>query len=458
VKKFVALVLFFSIIAVLQLSAQRGLADFQLKGRVREVSQSSCYPDSDASYLYIFSPEGLIREEKTVFSNNDYNRFLYAYDGEGRLLEKSTFYDSLNPANIEQHSYLDDGGLETRFFALDNNNDQYLTLEIIINSKGEVSRQKSYSAPRKLSSEFSMVIEGDEKIHRITNYDYKGKRNIFTEVRYSTDGKLLSQLQRQFQASNMWWWSYEYDSGGRIDRVVFIHKIDGKTVKDNSWTYTYDGDAENPISVIKADGEKMVLESRRFFYNGDVPAREEVDVYEPERGELSFSRLYIYDEKGKIVRMEYRFHPAESVFTRENSYAAGGETARSFLFNDAGFPLEGTVQEFNSKGLALKKETIGRYPQIETFEYDSEGRQIVSALLDGEGGVLSKTEWIYNGEFLIEERYYGNAGQLQRSTRHERVYDDYGNWTVWKTYFTNNLGEEYDRLQKHLIRTISYYP
>ncbi|NLJ46566.1 MAG: hypothetical protein GX430_08390 [Treponema sp.] len=190
-------------------------------------------------------------------------------------------------------------------------------------------------------------------------------------------------------------------------------------ILDRTVSYTYD-------SALKLLLEKRVQEPSRaeptersvYEYSGTVPTSVSLFDYE---GKLRTRTEFKVDASGRVIQetvADSKGNPQSSV--RYEYDASGLRTSRR-VYNGAGALLAISEYSYTAGRLAvviLKDSAEGPAGRVE-HEYDSAGRLVLRITFDPAGAVAQRERFVYDGDFLAEERLERGDGRVER----RRVYE-----------------------------------
>jgi hypothetical protein len=432
---------------------------YGFSGPVRKAVLLVEIPEGGRSTEWEFSEDGYIVSHRQNYGDGAYNEKVYSYDSRNRLTEFAEYRSSHSPRLKKEYRYKFDGSSEIRIFSWNYNTGLYLQRVSAYDSEGERVSEIQYTPAETTLWEYFVADDVAGKREEYHHYDYDGNKTYYQIRRYDSRGMIISQEQRSTSLyTGNWKWEYHYDQLGRIDRISFIHtNLDG--TQKAYWDYAYTGNRMQPDEVVKTGGSRNLLEHRYFFYDGTFLYREKADIFHFKSGEALFNWEYSYDEHGNTLQSVYTFHPAPFSFIKDEEFSADSVITESALYNDAGFEVEGLSRRYNPDNQLMSEETRGRNYERKVYEYDESGRMLSLKVFNQEGQVRSAVTHRYDEEGRETATHrYGPGHQLRNATIINYVYDDYGNWTEARTYYTDNIKEEYERLQRVEKRDIGYFP
>lgn len=270
------------------------------------------------------------------------------HGGEGRyVITRYTCYDAQGNVSSKGEYRLDKNGCFTGLDRYDKDGNLEYTVEMVCDSKGNVTEQKAYT------------VENGEKI-----FDEWSKRD------FHENGKPLETRELNEDGSLKFRNTYSYDADGNMTEWCYYNE-DGK-ITDRSLT-TYDEKGERLTErYLDEDGKERSLYEYENQYDADGHLIKATVYYssawssEPHR--LNSWTDYSYDADGRLTQTtEYDAdgerdqvikYDAEGNITEQTSYDNGRETWR-------------TVSEYDSHGNIVKETEYyrGELEEVYVIEY-----------------------------------------------------------------------------------------
>ncbi|MBR5313995.1 MAG: hypothetical protein IKU45_01120 [Clostridia bacterium] len=174
------------------------------------------------------------------------------------------------------------------------------------------------------------------------------------------------------------------------------------------------------IEEIVKNGSNTVIEYT-FNDKGQVLSRIKKDVKE---GFIRDSFKFTYDKDGNMLSEEWISGFDKTSNKYEYQYDKNGNKISQKQIHDGKTERE-IFYEYDDRGNCIKIKS-GSIIECKSYDYDKNGNEILSTVLDADGNVKTRTETTYNSMGQVLSKYHKNAdGDITESI--ENTYDKNGN-------------------------------